>query len=192
MLDADEMLTPALTAELHERMPALMRSNAAGASLRRTTEYMGAPMRWYRRMTGERAARIYHRDRARWTNARVHESLVFDGAVIKFKQPFIHFLNPTLVHEQLKALSYAELKVSDWLDRGRPTRLWMCPLVFVATFLKDYFLRFAFLDGWRGYVVAQIAASQAVYKRLRYFEMQANPTSRAQGLDVFRSHHLDL
>jgi hypothetical protein len=41
-------------------------------------------------------------------------------------------------------------------------------MVFVATFFKDYFLRLAFLDGARGYVIAQAAASYAVYKRLRY------------------------
>jgi hypothetical protein len=54
----------------------------------------------------------------------------------------------------------------------------MCPLVFVAAFLKDYVLRLAFLDGGRGYVVSQVAASYAVYKRLRYYEMRRNPASR--------------
>ena len=36
---------------------------------------MGAPMRWYRPMMGERLGRLYHRGRARWTDVRVHESL---------------------------------------------------------------------------------------------------------------------
>lgn len=177
VLDADETLSPELLAELAQRLPKLMNSDAAGAILRREAWYMGAPMRWYRPMMGERLGRIYHRKRARWTNVRVHESLHFDGATATFERPFLHHHSPTLVHKQLKTLQYAELKARDWLERGRPVRMWMCPFVFVAAFCKDYFLRLAFLDGWRGYVVAQIAASYAVYKRMRYYEMTRNPAS---------------
>jgi len=176
-LDADETLSPDLVAELTQRLPALLKSDAAGAILRREAWYMGAPMRWYRPMMGERLGRIYHRKRARWTDVRVHESLRFDAPTVTFERPFLHHHNPTLVHKQLKTLKYAELKARDWLERGRPVRMWMCPFVFVAAFCKDYFLRLAFLDGWRGYVVAQIAASYAVYKRMRYYEMTRNPAS---------------
>lgn len=171
-LDADETLTPALIEEFQSRLPALMGSDAAGAVLCRSTLYMGKPMRWYRPMKAERIARLYHRQRARWTDARVHESLRFDGRVESFRHPFTHRHNPTLVHKHLKILRYTELKTHDWLERGKAAPLWTCPFVFVAIFLKDYFLRLAFLDGQRGYVVAQIAAAQAVYRRLRYFELQ--------------------
>lgn len=178
VLDADERLSPELVEEFEQRLPGLVESTAAGGFLRRSTLFMGAAMRGYRPMTGERIARLYHRQRARWTDARVHEHLVFDGAVVQFKAPLLHLNNPTLLHKQLKTLRYTELKAADWLDRGRPARMWLCPFIFVSTFIKDYFFRLAFLDGWRGYVVAQIAASYAVYKRLRYFEIVINPPSR--------------
>lgn len=190
MLDADEEMTDALATELKQRLPQLLASSKAGAVLRRRTSYMGAPMRWYRPMTRERVTRLYHRQRARWTQARVHEALHFDAAVEEFAQPFLHHHNPTLVHKHLKMLSYAELKLRDWLERGRPDRLWMCPLVFAATFFKDYFLRLAFLDGWRGYVVAQIAASYAVYRRMRYHEMRRNPQSIQQADELLRRRGL--
>lgn len=176
-LDADEALSPALVQEMQARLPQLLSSDAAGAVLKRQTWYMGEPMRWYRPMVGERLGRLYHRGRARWTDVRVHESLRFDGAAVTFQQPFVHHHNPTLVHRQLKILRYSELKARDWLERDRPVRLWMSPLVFVAAFLKDYFLRLGFMDGGRGYVVSQVAASYAVYKRLRYYEMKRNPAS---------------
>jgi hypothetical protein len=69
--------------------------------------------------------------------------------------------------------------------------MWMTPLVFAAAFVKDYFLRLAFLDGWRGYVVSQVAASYAVYKRMRYYEMRHNPESVALAADQLRSCGLD-
>lgn len=177
VLDADETLTPPLVDELSRRLPEFLDSDAAGAILRREAWYMGAPMRWYRPMKGERLGRLYHRRRARWTDVRVHESLVFDGPVATFEQPFLHHQNPTLAHKQLKTVLYAELKARDWLEKGKPVRMWQAPFVFLAAFIKDYFMRLAFLDGWRGYVVAQIAASYAVYKRMRYYEMRRNPAS---------------
>ncbi|WP_349261167.1 glycosyltransferase family 2 protein [Povalibacter sp.] len=177
VLDADEVLSPELARELEDKLPDLIKSQAAGAFIRRQTWYMGEPMRWYRPMVAEKLGRIYHRQRARWSDVRVHESLKFAGTTRSFRGRLVHHHNPTLRHRHLKILQYSELKARDWLDRKRPARLWASPFVFVAAFLKDYVLRLGFLDGGRGYVVSQVAASYAVYKRLRYYEMLRNPAS---------------
>lgn len=190
-LDADESLTPQLSAELRERLPELLNSQAAVAILRRRTSYMGAPMRWYRPMRGERLARLYHRGRARWTDARVHESLRWDGESVDFKAPFDHAHNPTLAHKHLKVLRYAELKCLDWNDKNRPVRMWQTPLVYLSAFLRDYVMRLAILDGWRGLIVSHVAAAYAVYKRIRYYEMRRNPASIEQARTVLRRHGLD-
>lgn len=191
VLDADEYLTPALAAELQQRLPELMASDAPAAWLRRRTIYMGAPMRWYRPAVGERMARLYHRGRARWSDARVHESLRFDGAAPTLRAPFNHVNNPTLAHKQLKVLRYAELKCRDWLDRGRPVRMWQTPLVFALAFLKDYVFRLAMFDGWRGFIIAHTAASYAIYKRMRYYEMVNHGQSVADASQALHKHQLD-
>lgn len=191
VLDADEYLSPELADELRHGLPALMAGDNAAAYLRRRTIYMGRPMRWYRPSVGERLARLYHRDRARWSDARVHESLRFDGAAPTLRAPFDHVNNPTLPHKQLKVLRYAELKCRDWLEKGKPVRMWQTPFVYLSAFLKDYLFRLAFLDGWRGYVIAQTAASYAVYKRMRYYEMVRNPASVAEAADALNQHHIE-
>jgi glycosyltransferase involved in cell wall biosynthesis len=191
-LDADEQLSPELREELESRLPALLSSRSAGGILKRSTAFMGTAMRWYRPMTSERIPRLYHRARARWTEARVHETLRYDGPVATFRGRVLHDHNPTLVHRHLKMLRYSELRAQDWLDRGRKTSLWMCPVVFMTTFIKDYFLRLAFLDGARGYVIAQTAASYAVYKRLRYYELRVDPNSLVEARDAIANttaHH---
>lgn len=190
-LDADEELTPALCGELTSELPALMASTAAGAVLRREAWYMGAPMRWYRPMVGEQLGRLYHRGRARWTDVRVHESLRFDASTVTFRAPFRHHQNPTLVHKQLKTIMYAELKALDRLDRKKSPQMWATPFVGAASFFKDYFLRLAFLDGWRGYIVARVAASYAMYKRMRYYEMLRNPDSVELAREHLKRHKLD-
>lgn len=191
VLDADEWLSPELAAELERELPALMASDAAGAVLRRRTVYMGRPLRWYRPNVGEKLARFYHRGRARWTDARVHESLRLDGRAPVFDAPFEHANNPTLVHKQLKVLRYSELKCRDWLDKRKPVRMWQAPFVYLLAFLKDYVFRLACLDGWRGFLIAQTAASYALYKRMRYYEMVHNPASVAEAADALSKHHIE-
>ena len=190
-LDADEYLTPALAEELQAQLPALMESDAAAGVLRRHLIYMGRPMRWYRPAVGEQMARFYHRERARWSDVRVHESLQFKGSSVTFKAPFLHDNNPSLVEKQLKVLLYSELKCRDWLDKDKPARMWQTPFVFALAFIKDYFLRLAFLDGWRGYAIAQTAASYAAYKRMRYYEMRQNPASRDTAAAALHRSGLD-
>lgn len=191
VLDADEYLEPQAAGKLQRELPRLMAGDAAVGLLRRRTLYMGAPMRWYRPMVGEKMVRLYHRQRARWSDARVHESLRWDGVAEPLAVTFEHLHNPTLPHKQLKVLRYTELKCRDWLERERPVRMWQTPLVYFATFLKDYLLRLAILDGWRGVVVAHTAAGYAVYKRMRYYEMVRNPESIRQAREVLLRHGLD-
>ncbi|WP_113065650.1 glycosyltransferase family 2 protein [Oleiagrimonas sp. MCCC 1A03011] len=190
-LDADEHLSKQLAQELAQRLPTLMESDIAVGILRRRTLYMGAPMRWYKPMVGEKLARLYHRDRARWRDVRVHESLTWDGRQTSFTAPFEHTNNPTLVHKGLKVLRYAELKARDWMQKGRKPRMWDCPVVFVSTFLKDYFIRRAVLDGWRGFIVSQTNAAYAVYKRMRYYEMCRNSESIELAANTLKRHELD-
>lgn len=191
VLDADEWLSPELAAELERELPALMAGDAPAAILRRRTLYMGKPMRFYRPNVGEKLARLYHRGRARWSDARVHESLRFDGRAPILDAPFNHANNPTLAHKQLKVLRYAELKCRDWLEKDKPARMWQAPFVYVLAFIKDYLFRLACLDGWRGFVMAQTAASYALYKRMRYYEMRHNPESVARAADLLTRHHID-
>lgn len=191
VLDADEFLSDAGIGECRQRLPQVMSSQAAGVWLRRSTWFMGAPMRWYRPMVGERIARIYHRQRASWSDKRVHESLRLDGPQAEFKQPFNHRHNPTLLHKQLKVLRYAELKALDWKAKNKPARMWQCPFVFLSAFLRDYIFRLAVLDGWRGYVMAQTAASYAVYKRMRYYEMLINSDSIPMAAALQKQHDLE-
>jgi glycosyltransferase involved in cell wall biosynthesis len=190
-LDADEYLSPELASELERRLPELMASDSCAVVLRRATIYMGAPMRWYLPSMGEKMARLFHRGRARWKDVRVHESLVFDGPSVTLHARFNHENNPSLPQKQIKVLRYAELKCRDWLEKNKPVRMWQTPFVYLLAFIKDYFFRLAFLDGWRGFVIAQTAASYAAYKRMRYYEMRRNPASIESAADALTRHGID-
>ena len=191
-LDADERLSDALAAELTRRLPQLSSESKNVGLLPRTTYFMGRPMRWYRGMQREFKARLYHRDEARWSEPRVHESLLYQGPAVRFNGALIHLHDPTLVQAQLKALHYAELKVHDWVQRRRPLRVWEWGAVFAGTFMKDYLMRLAILDGARGWIAAYLAAHYAVYKRLRLYEIYRVPGSRTAGASALPRWRSDL
>jgi len=191
-LDADETLTDASQREFVERFQEISTSDAAGALLPRTANYMGRPMRWYRPMLGEMLGRFYHRDRARWSDRRVHESVIFDGPARRFRHPFHHHHSPTLVHKQLKVLRYSELRALERCDRGRKPSLWGVPFVYLGTFLKECFVYRAIFDGWRGLIVAHVNASYSIYKRIRLYEMTVHPDSRRSAAEVLERHDLWL
>jgi glycosyltransferase involved in cell wall biosynthesis len=176
-LDADEWLSAELATELERRLPELLESAYAGAFLRRAAWFMGARMRWYRPLARERIERLYHRDRAQWSMAPVHEALRFSGPALELRAPLLHAYSPTLAHRILKDVYYAELRARQRTALGRRPMLWLTPLVFLATFLKDYVLRLGALDGARGWIACYLAASYAVYKRMRQYEMRVNPRS---------------
>ena len=176
-LDADEWLSAELAAELERRLPELLESAYAGAFLRRAAWFMGARMRWYRPLARERIERLYHRDRAQWSTAPVHEALRFSGPALELRAPLLHAYSPSLAHRMLKDVYYAELRARQRTALGRRPMLWLTPLVFGATFLKDYVLRLGALDGARGWIASYLAASYAVYKRMRQYEMSVNPQS---------------
>jgi glycosyltransferase involved in cell wall biosynthesis len=190
-LDADEWLSNELAFEMAARLPQLLQSANAGAYLRRAAWFMGARMRWYKPLARERIERLYHRERAQWTDAPVHEALRFNGPAIELRAPLLHAYTASLTQRVLKDLYYAELRAREWHARGRRSQLWLAPLVFLATFFKDYVLRLAVLDGARGYVAAHLAASYAVYKRLRCYEMQVHPESLELARAALARHGLE-
>jgi hypothetical protein len=69
--------------------------------------------------------------------------------------------------------------------------MWQAPFVFALAFIKDYFFRLGFLDGWRGFMIAHTAASYAIYKRMRYYEMRHNPESVDRAATLLTRHGID-
>jgi glycosyltransferase involved in cell wall biosynthesis len=190
-LDADEWLSNELAAECERRLPQLLASDYAGAYLHRSAWFMGARMRWYRPLARERIERLYHRERAQWTDAAVHEALRFNAPAIELQAPLLHAYTTSLAQRALKDLYYAELRAREWHARGLRSRLWSAPLVFMLTFFKDYLLRLGILDGARGYVAAHLAASYAVYKRLRHHEMTVYPQSIELARATLERHEIE-
>jgi glycosyltransferase involved in cell wall biosynthesis len=170
-VDADERVSPALQAEIRA-LVADGFAGAAGYSMPRLSCYLG---RWIRHGTWypDRTVRLFDRRRGHFAaNAAydLHERVVLDGAPGALRSDLLHRPYRS-VSDHLQTIdSYTTIMAHGLQQRGRRARVSDLVLHPCARFLKFYVLKAGFLDGWRGLLLAYLAAH---YVRLKYAKLLA-------------------
>lgn len=167
-LDADERVTP----ELREEISAVLDADgpADGYSMPRRNHFRKKWLRhggWY----PDRQMRLFRRSRAHLTDRLVHEGFEVEGNLGELHAPLLHYTLPHVRHMLMKNASYALFEAREKRDRRRVIAadfLLRPPL----EFLKKYFLQRGFLDGWEGFIVAVIHASNKLHVQLHLWDMQ--------------------
>jgi glycosyltransferase involved in cell wall biosynthesis len=162
-LDADERVTPELQAEIRATM-------AAPAfdvySFPRLSSYCGQYMRysgWY----PDRVTRLFRRHAARFSDDLVHEKVVTTRQVGQ--------LRCSLLHQSFKSFESVLDKVNRYSSAGAQSLLHKNKAASVGSalghglwaFIRTYFLRLGFLDGWMGLVLAVSNAEGTYYRYLK-------------------------
>ncbi len=159
-LDADEELSPELRHSLRAWKMEPPAHAAYGFS--RKASYLGRWIRhsgWY----PDRKIRLYRRDLARFTGA-AHDSLQFDGRAGRLAGDLCHHAYRTLAEHAAKVESYSTAAAEEMSRRGR--RSWL-PAMLLAppwTLLRKFILQAGFLDGHRGWQIAQLSAKYTFLK----------------------------
>ena len=69
--------------------------------------------------------------------------------------------------------------------------MWQTPLVYLAAFIKDYFLRWPSWTAGAASCRAHRRRMYAAYKRMRYYEMRRNPESVEAARRQLLKHKLE-
>lgn len=178
-LDADEVLTPELAAELRqikEQEPPGPESgrDAAGYRMPRLAFYRGRWIRhcgWY----PDHKLRLYERRRARWVGDYVHERVQADGPVRTLRGDLHHFTCDSLDEHRRATDRYTTLAAQEaYARRNR----WVLPRALTMTiagppwkFIETYFLRQGFRDGRAGLVIAWMAACYVQQKYAKLWRL---------------------
>jgi glycosyltransferase involved in cell wall biosynthesis len=166
-LDADEEISPALLDEIQRAIAAP--GNCVAFNFPRSTKFCGRWIRhgdWY----PDRQTRLWRRGKARWIGAEVHETLQADGAVGKLRGELLHHMADTIDSQIKKISEYSETFSRASLARGRRASLFDLFFRPAWRFLRSYFFRLGFLDGWQG---AYVAWMTAFYTATRYAKVRA-------------------
>jgi glycosyltransferase involved in cell wall biosynthesis len=180
-LDADEVVPPELRAEITDILAAAAPAHTAYTFPRRTF-FCGRWIRhgeWY----PDRVTRLCRRGSAAWAGIDPHAMLKVSGTIGRLRSDLWHFPNETIDGRLAKIISYSGDFLRHAQATGRPVT-WL-DLAFrpPLRFLKSYFLRLGFLDGWPGYYIAWMSAFDVVtrYAKVREARQSAPETKILPG-----------
>ena len=148
-IDSDEEVTPELRASI-EALPD--QPPEAAFAVNRLSRFLGAWIRhcgWH----PEYVVRLFDRQRARFNDLPVHESVEAQGPVGRLSGLLNHYTYETMEHYIEKLNRYTTLAAEDRFARGDRSSLLNAVLRSQATFWRMWILQGGLWDGWRGYVL---------------------------------------
>ena len=169
-LDADERVTP----ELRDEIIAALRAPTADVyAIGRLSKYCGQYMHhsgWY----PDLVTRLFRKDSARFTDDLVHEKLVTHKRIEKFSSLILHesFSDFESVIEKVNRYSSAGASMA--VLQGKKSSVAKAIFRGLWAFFRTYILRFGFLDGQMGLVLAISNAEGTYYRYLKIWLMQKN------------------
>jgi len=165
-VDADERVSDGLRAEI-EALRTAGFPDRPGWRMPRRSAYLG---RWIRHGSWhpDYQLRLFDRRRGRWAGRDPHDRVWLDGAAGTLREPILHHPYRDFA-EHLRTIDrYASIQAERLHDDGRRGSLLDVLLRPPWRFFRFYVLERGFLDGWRGLVLALLAAH---YVRLRYLKL---------------------
>lgn len=168
-LDADEEVPR----ELREEIEAVLAGGGcAGYRMPRRNLFWG---RWIRHggLYPDWQLRLFRRERGRFVERVVHESVQIQGDVGRLRGALVHRSYADVADFLARADRYSTLAAEEWARSGRPVRPADLLLRPAGRFLAMYLVRAGFLDGWRGFLLAALYAyyvfirSAKVWERMR-------------------------
>lgn len=157
VVDADEVVTPALQEYLYDHVRKFSDGDALGIEIPRKNYFMGRFMRCH---YPDYILRFFLRDKTHWP-AVIHCSPEVDGPVVRIPQSrldlaFEHLADDTISSRILKTDQYSTNELPKKRHKHYGTlALILRPLHF---FFKTYFLKKAFLDGRAGFIKSVLEA----------------------------------
>ena len=166
-IDADERLSPELQAEIKS---ALLNPKFDIYSFPRLSSYCGQNMRhsgWY----PDRVTRLFKQNVALFSDDLVHEKLITSSAVGHLNSHLLHdsFTNFEAVLDKVNR--YSTAGAQNLLMRGKKASLGKALGHGIWAFFRTYVLRFGFLDGRMGLVLAVSNAEGTYYRYLKLWLM---------------------
>ena len=173
-LDADEEVS----AELRESIAGFFEGGQqrfAAARFARKVWFLGRWIThgdWY----PDRVLRLFRRDNGKWAGSAEHCAVEAQGACTTLAGDLLHYTNPNISSYVTRSItSPISICNANWRRNAR----WSAPAaVFRAAwrFVRAYFIRLGFLDGYPGFFIAASTAYSTLVRHSRLFEhLQSRP-----------------
>jgi len=159
-IDADEVISEELIKEIKELEDVVVN----GFYIPRRNYYLGKPIRfcgWY----PDYKLRLHKREKGKWSNSLVHESLMIEGEVGYLYNEILHFTYNDIYSHVERLNNYAKLS-SEMLKRGK-RKIYVIQLILIPflVFFKKFIIQLGFAEGYRGVLISLM---ESYYSFLKY------------------------
>jgi glycosyltransferase involved in cell wall biosynthesis len=183
-LDADERCTEALAAAIRERQQQGFQQlglPAAGYEMPRQNHYLGRVLRFGLHVP-DRKLRLFDRRRGRWGGRNPHDHVEMQAGARVERLAFAieHLSYRDFAHHRRTIDSFTRIAASALAAEGRRTNPFDLLVRPPAVFVKSLVLKRGVLDGWRGVLVAAMAAYTDWKKYWRLWRLPRNAASEGR------------
>ena len=147
VIDADERIPNKLKVEIQE---ILKNPVFHGYKIPRLNSFFGKYIK-HGGLYPDYTLRLFNKKFGRFTDSIVHEKVEVLGPIGTIQNHLIHYAFSSVIDFYKTQKKYAALSVK----KKSKLKAFFSPL---WVFIKIYFLRFGFLDGWRGLIIAIVYA----------------------------------
>ncbi len=168
-LDADEVLSN----ELIEEIKRIKNDwNADGYSMNRLNNYCGKWIHhsgWY----PDRKLRLWDSRKGKWTGLNPHDrfEMQADAKIRLLKGDILHYSFNSISEHIDQINKFSDISARAKFQKGVRIPFFFTLVRTLAAFLKKYFLKLGFLDGYYGFVIGKLTAYGVFLKDIKLREL---------------------
>jgi glycosyltransferase involved in cell wall biosynthesis len=169
-IDADEIITEELKQEIQNVIKS-PENNGDSYLINRSSFFINRFIKhcgWYPDYT----LRLFRKDAGiRFNNARVHEKMSYTGKPKKLKAEIVHYTDRDFEHYMRKMNTYTTSSALDLFDSRKTASLFDIFFRPVFAFIKMYFFKLGFMDGYTGLVLCSLSSTHVFMKYSKLYFM---------------------
>ncbi|MCG5075797.1 glycosyltransferase family 2 protein [Paraburkholderia tagetis] len=178
-IDADEIVSPELAGSIRAAIAAPVTDVYA---VDRLSSFCGSWIRhsgWY----PDWIPRLFRRGTARFSDALVHERLVFTASAQRLEGKLLHYSYTDFDDVLRKLDAYSSAGAEQRAAAGKGGSVGKAVVRGAWAFVRTYVLRAGFLDGRAGFMIAVFNAETVYYRFLKLTLLNGHPAERALKTD---------
>lgn len=174
-LDADERVTPELAEEIQKAISIHQDDQEVAGFALPIKTFIGT--RWVKGAGyyPARKTRMFRKGRFKYEEARVHPRALYEGKIVELNGDVLHYSCTSLAEFLHKFNRETGLEAEKWVIDGRKVSLAKSLRKTVDRFLKNYFLKDGWRDGYLGYAMSVFHGLYQFLAYAKYWEIKQSP-----------------
>ena len=149
-IDADEVLTEELQKEIKSAIENA--KELVGFYIYRVFFFKGKKMR-YTGTQNDKLIRVFNRKHCQY-EGKVHEKIKADGKLGVLENKILHYSYISFDRYIIKLNQHSALKAEELFEKGKMITPFHIIIKPIARFIKHYFVKLGFLDGFYGFIIS--------------------------------------